>query len=89
MPHPCGAQNSEVALLRFLRLRGVAINQTTHEAVAVADKTDEMFVRGGAPTGDGLRPQAKTAAHAPHCEPLQQNNEEQGGSEHGKLRRVA
>ncbi|MGH8722528.1 MAG: YncE family protein, partial [Burkholderiales bacterium] len=26
------------------RLRDVAINQTTHEAVAVADKTDEMFV---------------------------------------------
>jgi DNA-binding beta-propeller fold protein YncE len=53
-----GAQRNDKSLLRLdpaaaslvsvlqlqKRLRDVAINQATHEAVAVADKTDEMFV---------------------------------------------
>jgi hypothetical protein len=53
-----GAQRNDKSLLRLdpaaasliavlqlqKRLRDIAINQTTHEAVAVADKTDEMFV---------------------------------------------
>jgi RHS repeat-associated protein len=52
-----GAQRNDESLVRLdpaaaslisvlqlqKRLRDVAINQTTHEAVAVADKTDEMF----------------------------------------------
>ncbi|MGH7336370.1 MAG: IPT/TIG domain-containing protein, partial [Myxococcota bacterium] len=40
---PAGASLISVLQLQK-RLRDVAINQTTHEAVAVADKTDEMFV---------------------------------------------
>jgi RHS repeat-associated protein len=53
-----GAQRNDKSLLRLdpaaasliavlqlqKRLRDIAINETSHEAVAVADKTDEMFV---------------------------------------------